>query len=732
MDDAGPSSGCHSAGPPVSFGAVPRSLSRPVCGSVKSFYSNVPDSPSGAGLYRALEQLMLRNGEVMSRVQASMKGISSLAKETTTLQLGSDAQSGATLINQYVLVKTLGRGSFGKVKLCLNTMDGQMYAVKMINRAFVLRQLQRPVRGLLRKRSVVSSSASFAVKGGGASVGGGGGGGGMVTSSSWRQSLDETRRSAASGFGSSGCLHGSPLPIGPLESVMREIAVLKRLDHPNVVRLREVIDPPGSDYMMLVMDYMENGPVLETTSQNGFGRFSEDVARDYFRQVCCGLDYLHLNSVVHGDLKPENLLLTHGGTVLKIGDFGSSRILNDVHANSRVSGTPAFQSPEAVLGGALGADEQHAFAGDVWALGGVLYCLVYGRTPFQGASPLDVSRAILQGDVELPAAGGGGEDGEMPASDDLLDLLRRIFVADPEQRITLRDVMRHDWTTRRGTLPVPEAHQRAPIEVTRGQAMLAIDRSLASLICAKLKEHTFGPGDYVFRTHDEAHCVFMIMSGVVEMLAARALPKWLCAGAGGGEGGEGEGEDDLSLDIDESFILEFGVEVPPDSVQKEGKVHFTSEQAAMLRQRMSDMLLGRGEEYVVEVRGPGQVIGELSLDDTRVTHYMCSARAKTDVVAVKLTEESLIKALTTMYETQKPATGTIGAAGQGLSTSELGSRQQLPTMESLLSLLSDDVSLSSAYNTQTGRSMGCVDPAATAASLATIVDERDNSNVDSL
>eukprot|EP00955_Chlamydomonas_euryale_P079238 363269-Chlamydomonas_euryale.AAC.11 len=116
------------------------------------------------------------------------------------------------------------------------------------------------------------------------------------------------------------------------------------------------------------------------------------------------------------------------------------------------------------------------------------------------------------------------------------------------------------------------------------------------------------------------------------------------------------------------------------------------------------MLLGRGEEYVVEVRGPGQVIGELSLDDTRVTHYMCSARAKTDVVAVKLTEESLIKphtkstdpdvwhspshrstppcdpalqALTTMYETQKPATGTIGAAGQGLSTSELGSRQQV-------------------------------------------------------
>lgn len=67
------------------------------------------------------------------QVQSSMRGISSLAKETTKLEVGRDA-TGATCINQYVVVKTLGRGAFGKVKLCLNTLDGNLYAVKVRSR----------------------------------------------------------------------------------------------------------------------------------------------------------------------------------------------------------------------------------------------------------------------------------------------------------------------------------------------------------------------------------------------------------------------------------------------------------------------------------------------------------------------------------------------------------------------------------------------------------------------
>lgn len=147
---------------------------------------------------------------------------------------------------------------------------------------------------------------------------------------------------------------------------MREIAVLKKLDHPNVVKLHEVIDPPGASYMMLVMEYLERGPVMETKvgvqlvfmsggslsslcivctpgvafrrlrvvglqrwpweradpsellpscvpvspnfphlqSQTGFASFPERVALDYFRQTCAGLDYLHYNNVVRGTAQP--------------------------------------------------------------------------------------------------------------------------------------------------------------------------------------------------------------------------------------------------------------------------------------------------------------------------------------------------------------------------------------------------------------------------------------------
>lgn len=85
------------------------------------------------------------------------------------------------------------------------------------------------------------------------------------------------------------CSEGATLPpITLCAGVMREIAVLKKLDHPNVVKLHEVIDPPGASYMMLVMEYMERGPVMETKGQGGFACFPERVALDYFRQVCIG------------------------------------------------------------------------------------------------------------------------------------------------------------------------------------------------------------------------------------------------------------------------------------------------------------------------------------------------------------------------------------------------------------------------------------------------------------
>ena len=85
-----------------------------------------------------------------------------------------------------------------------------------------------------------------------------------------------------------------------------------------------MIDPPGSQYMMLVMEYLEKGPVLRSTAGHHFERLPEEVAADYFRQALTGLEYLHYHRVVHGDIKPENLLVSATGE-LKISDFGCSR-----------------------------------------------------------------------------------------------------------------------------------------------------------------------------------------------------------------------------------------------------------------------------------------------------------------------------------------------------------------------------------------------------------------------
>ncbi len=81
-------------------------------------------------LQRAIEKIMVSDGEMYAKLQAGLKGIHSLARETSKLTVARDV-TGATCINQYVVVKTLGRGSYGKVKLCLNTFDGQLYAIKV-------------------------------------------------------------------------------------------------------------------------------------------------------------------------------------------------------------------------------------------------------------------------------------------------------------------------------------------------------------------------------------------------------------------------------------------------------------------------------------------------------------------------------------------------------------------------------------------------------------------------
>ncbi|EFJ49188.1 hypothetical protein VOLCADRAFT_43050, partial [Volvox carteri f. nagariensis] len=200
-----------------------------------------------------------------------------------------------------------------------------------------------------------------------------------------------------------------------------EIAVMKELDHPNVVKLYEVIHDPSNNKLLMTMEYVEGGcvPIPEAT------------AVKYFRDVVKGLEYLHFNRIVHGDLKPDNLLMSSSGKV-KISDFGSARFCEKSDMIFATAGTPSFMAPEMCQG-----KQFNGFPGDIWALGICLFMFVFGKPPFTGTTTYQIYEAIQRGELQFPP--------EIPASTELRDLLTRLLQKDPAQRISLEEIPAHPW-----------------------------------------------------------------------------------------------------------------------------------------------------------------------------------------------------------------------------------------------------------------------------------------------
>ena len=132
-----------------------------------------------------------------------------------------------------------------------------------------------------------------------------------------------------------------------LDSALREIAVMKRLSHPNVVQLIEVIDDPARDELYLVMELVTGGTLAEPIAKGQVS--SEATLMRWMRDVVLGLEHLHLSGVVHRDLKPENILWDKAAQRAKLADFGAAAICGEGPAGDYVrgtAGTPAFFAPE--------------------------------------------------------------------------------------------------------------------------------------------------------------------------------------------------------------------------------------------------------------------------------------------------------------------------------------------------------------------------------------------------
>ncbi|XP_042505807.1 CBL-interacting serine/threonine-protein kinase 5-like [Macadamia integrifolia] len=221
-----------------------------------------------------------------------------------------------------------------------------------------------------------------------------------------------------------------------MEQIKREISVMRLVRHPNVVELKEVMATKGK--IFFVMEYVRGGELFAKVAK---GKVKEDIARKYFQQLISAVDYCHSRGVSHRDLKPENLLLDENGD-LKVSDFGLSalpeQLLHDGLLHTQC-GTPAYVAPEVLR--KKGYDGSKA---DIWSCGVILYVLLAGFLPFQEENIMKMYRKVFRAEYEFPPW----------LSTDAKRLISKLLVADPDKRITIREIMQTPWFKKGFTYPI--------------------------------------------------------------------------------------------------------------------------------------------------------------------------------------------------------------------------------------------------------------------------------------
>ncbi|XP_064484712.1 MAP/microtubule affinity-regulating kinase 3-like isoform X13 [Ornithodoros turicata] len=210
-----------------------------------------------------------------------------------------------------------------------------------------------------------------------------------------------------------------------LQKLFREVRIMKMLDHPNIVKLYQVIETEKTLY--LVMEYASGGEVFDYLVAHG--RMKEKEARAKFRQIVSAVQYCHQKRIIHRDLKAENLLLD-GEMNIKIADFGFSNEFVPGMKLDTFCGSPPYAAPELFQGKKYDGPEV-----DVWSLGVILYTLVSGSLPFDGANLKELRERVLRGKYRIP----------FYMSTDCENLLKKFLVLNPAKRATLEAIMKDKW-----------------------------------------------------------------------------------------------------------------------------------------------------------------------------------------------------------------------------------------------------------------------------------------------
>ena len=217
------------------------------------------------------------------------------------------------------------------------------------------------------------------------------------------------------------------------EGLMREVNLMIKLDHPNIIKLYEVYE--NEKYIYLIMELCTGGELFDRITENTENdiQFTEKQAADLFKQMMSAINYCHKNGIVHRDLKPENLLYLNKdeNSPIKVIDFGMSKRFDSKHFMSEKVGTAYYISPE-VLAGKY--DEKC----DIWSAGVILYIIICGYPCFNGEDDDEIFEAIQKGKISFPSPEWDN------ISEDVKELIKKMCCS-VNKRLTAEQVLKETW-----------------------------------------------------------------------------------------------------------------------------------------------------------------------------------------------------------------------------------------------------------------------------------------------
>ncbi|XP_046697013.1 serine/threonine-protein kinase BRSK2 isoform X4 [Silurus meridionalis] len=228
-----------------------------------------------------------------------------------------------------------------------------------------------------------------------------------------------------------------------LMKVEREIAILKLIEHPHVLKLHDVYE--NKKYLYLVLEHVSGGELFDYLVKKG--RLTPKEARKFFRQIISALDFCHSHSICHRDLKPENLLLDEKNNI-RIADFGMASLQVGDSLLETSCGSPHYACPEVIRG-----EKYDGRKADVWSCGVILFALLVGALPFDDDNLRNLLEKVKLGVFHMPHF--------IPP--DCQNLLRGMIEVDAAKRLTLEQIQKHTWYI--GGKNEPEPEQPVPRKV---------------------------------------------------------------------------------------------------------------------------------------------------------------------------------------------------------------------------------------------------------------------------